>query len=117
VLGTIEERVLGLLIEGFSILGASEQGLWFSELPHYVAELCESADDDERRQQLFLYVIHLSLASDTVSAVRRLLRGQQKAKFDETVQGYREGIEARWSKYPPWVQGRMRGLLASLRVV
>jgi REP element-mobilizing transposase RayT len=30
---------------------------------------------------------------------------------------YRERVEGMWPNYPPWVQGRSRGLLASLRPV
>ena len=101
VLGTVEERVLGLLIEAFSVLQADKQEEWFSLFPHYIAELCEETEVDERRRHLFLYTIHVSLASDTVSAVRRLLRGTQKAKFVEMVKEYRDGVEGAWSVYPP----------------
>jgi len=117
VLGTVEERVLGLLIEAFMLLQAYNQDKWFSQFPHFIAELCEKTENDERRHQLFLYVIHASLASDTVSAVRRLLRGSQKAKFVEMTRQYRERVESMWTQYPPWVQGRLRGLFASLYVV
>jgi len=117
VLGTVEERILGLLVEAFSILQVANQDKWFSIFPHYIAELCEKTVNDERRQHLFLYVVHTSLASDTVSAVRRLLRGTQKAKFVEMASEYRKRVEAMWAQYPPWVQGRLRGLLASLHVV
>jgi len=117
VLGVVEERVLGLLFEAFSILQVANKDKWFTLLPHYIAELCEKTDNDERRRHLFLYVVLTSLASDTVSAVRRLLRGSQKAKFVEMVREYRERVESMWAQYPPWVQGRLRGLLANLHVV
>jgi hypothetical protein len=70
-----------------------------------------------RRRHLFLYVAHTSLVSDTVSAVRRLLRGDQKDKFLEHVKKYREQVEAMRSEYPPWVAGKLRGLMANLHVV
>ena len=117
VLGTVEERVLGLVIEALAIIQADAREKWFSLFPHYIAELCEKTDNDERRRQLFLYVLHTSLASDTVSAVRRLLQGDQKAKFAKLAQDYRNHVETMWVNYPPWVQGRLRGLLASLHVV
>jgi hypothetical protein len=117
VLVSLDERVFGLLIEAFSVLQVQNQSKWFSLLPHYIAELCEKAESEERRRHLFLYVVHTSLASDTVSAVRRLLRGDQKAKFIQFATEYRERVEAMWSSYPPWVQGRLRALLASLRAV
>lgn len=116
VLGTVEERVLGLVIEALAILQADSREKWFSLFPHYIADLCEKTDNDERRRQLFLYVLHTSLASDTVSAMRRLLKGNQKARFTKCSEDYRAHVEAMWKDYPPWVQGRLRGLLASLHV-
>jgi hypothetical protein len=117
VLGTAEDRVLGLLVEAYTILQVSNQDKWFTLLPHYLAELCEKAENDERRRYLFLCVVHTSLASDTVSAVRRLLRGSQKGKFVETTKEYRDKVESMWAQYPPWVQGRLRGLFANLHIV
>lgn len=116
VLGSVENRVLGLLVEAFSSLLVANQGKWFSQLPHYLAELCERSDDEERRRHLFLYVLHTSLASDTVSAVRRLLRGEKKAQFVSLVSEYREQVEAMRSACPAWVAGKLRGLMADLRI-
>ena len=112
----IEERVLGILIEALLILQVEKQGEWFSLLPHYLAEVCEKAEDDERRRFLFLCVLHASSASDTVSAVRRLLHGEQRARFVGIMNDYRQNIENIWSDCPEWAQGRLRGLLASLHV-
>jgi hypothetical protein len=99
------------------MLLADNRDKWFSHLPHYIAELCEQEEDEERRRVLFLYVIHTSLASDTVSAVRRLLRGDQKAKFVDFVKEYRARAEVMRSDYPPWVAGKLRGLMASMHVL
>ncbi|HOW98579.1 MAG TPA: hypothetical protein PK634_12400, partial [Kiritimatiellia bacterium] len=117
VLGGVEDRVLGLLIEGFSLLQVDAQEKWFSHLPHFVADLCEKTEDKKRCHQLFLYTIHTSLASDTVSAVRRLLNGDKKALMAEFAADYRARVEAMWPFYPAWVQGRLRALIASLRVI
>ena len=117
VLGNVDTLILGLLIEVLSILQVDNRGEWFSLLPHYIAELCEKTDKEERRRDLFFYVLHTSLASDTVSAVRRLLRGKQKAMFIGLVKEYRDRVEAVRSEYPPWVAGKIRGLIANLRVV
>jgi hypothetical protein len=116
VLGKVETRVLSLLIEAFSIIQVDNRDKWFSLLPHYIAELCEKTDEEERRRHLFLYVLHTSLASDTVSAVRRLLRGDHKAKFIEFANEYSARMEALRPKYPPWVAGKVRGLIANLHV-
>lgn len=116
-LTAVDLPILGLLIEAFSLMAVQQQGEWFTQMPHFLAELCEKATDDERRRQLFLYVIHTSLTSDTVSAVCRLLRGPQKAKFMEAAKEYRTQTENLWAWYPPWVQSRLRGLLANMHVV
>jgi hypothetical protein len=116
VLGCVEIKVQSLLIESLSRLLIDNRESWCSHLPHFIAELCEKADDEEHRRVLFLYVIHTSLASDTVSAVRRLLRGDQRGKFVDFVKEYRVRVEAIRSDYPPWVAGKLRGLLASMHV-
>ena len=86
-------------------------------LPHYIADLCEKVEDEDRRRMLFFVVLYTSLASDTVSAVRRLLRGDHRAKFVGYAKEYRDSVEAMGSYYPPWVAGKLRGLIASLHVV
>jgi len=116
VLSSVENRVLRLLVEAFSTLLVANRGKWFSWLPHYIAELCERTDDEERRRHLFLYVLHTSLASDTVSAVRRLLRGENKDRFVSLVNESREQVEAMRSECPPWVAGKLRGLMCDLRI-
>ncbi|MFH2123433.1 MAG: hypothetical protein ABIJ50_08135 [Pseudomonadota bacterium] len=117
VLGGVDQQVQDLLIDALSIFLVDNQDKWFSHLPHYIAELCEKEEDEERRRVLFLYVIHTSLASDTVSAVCRLLRGDQKVKFVEYIKEYRARAEAIRSDYPPWVAGKLRGLMASMHVL
>jgi hypothetical protein len=117
VFSNTKTEVLALLMEVFLILQINNRDKWFSLFPHYIAELCEKTDDEERRHQLFLYVLHASLASDTISAVRRLLRGSHKAKFIKLADDYRGRFEALRSYYPPWVAGKMRGLISNLRVV
>lgn len=117
VLGSIEAQVLGLVIEAIIILQVYSRGKWFSHLPHYIAELCEKTEDDIRRRQLFLYVIHASLSSDTVSAVLRLLRGDQGVKYMAIAKAYRARVEAMRGQYPKWVEGKLRGLFGSIGIV
>jgi len=116
VIGNAEMRILDLLVESLTMLLVSNNDKWFSNLPHFIAELCEREDNEERKKALFLYVIHTSLASDTVSALRRLVRGEQRAQFVDFVKEYREWVEPMLPDYPPWVAGKLRGLLASLYV-
>lgn len=117
VLGGLETKVQGLLIESLSILLINNREKWFAHLPHYIADLCENSEDEEQRRLLFLFVIQTSLASETVSAVRRLLRGEQKAKFVGLAKEYRSQIQALRANYPPWVSGKMRSLMASFHIV
>lgn len=117
VLGGVDQQVQDMLIESLNMLLVDNQDKWSSYLPHYIAELCEKEENEERRRVLFLYTIHTSLASDTVSAVRRLLRGEQKAKFVEYVKEYRARAESIRPSCPPWVAGKLRGLMASMHVM
>jgi hypothetical protein len=117
VLGNIEYHVQALLIESLCTLLIQNGGKWYSYLPHFIAELCENEQDEEHRRVLFLYVIHTSLASDTVSAVHRLIRGEHKAKFMAYVKEYRDRVETIRYDYPPWVAGKLRGLMASMHVI
>lgn len=113
VLGKVDDRILGLVLEAFSIIQAECRDKWFSHYPHFIADLCESVEDEGRRRQLFLYVIHTSLAADSASAIQRLLDGKHKADFSKVIASYRRHVENMWKHYPPWVQGRLRALLAS----
>jgi hypothetical protein len=116
VLGTIEQGVLGLLFDAFLIFQVNEGGKWSYSLLHFMVQLCEAAESADRREVLFYGVIQASLAADSVSAIRRLLSGSEKSQFVELVANYRQSVETTWPRYPRWVQGRLRGLLASLRV-
>ncbi|TNJ39272.1 hypothetical protein FGF66_04920 [Chlorobaculum thiosulfatiphilum] len=117
VLGNIDYHIQASLIDSLCTLLIENGDKWYSYLPHFIAELCEKEETDEHRRVLFLYVIHTSLASDTVSAVRRLLRGEHKAKFMEYVKEYQDRVETIRYDYPPWVAGKLRGLMASLHVI
>lgn len=117
VLAILDPHIQGLLIEVFSGLMVNHGEEWFSQLPHFVAELCENEEAPDNRRTLFLLVLHLSMASDTVSAVHRLLRGDHKAKFIKHVDEYRRSAESHRHYYPPWVQGKLRALMASLYII
>jgi hypothetical protein len=112
-----DERVLALLTEGFCLLGLQDRDKWLLSLPHYFAEICERiTEDEQRRRFMFLFVIQASLAADTVSAVQRLVLGEKKALYAPFAKEYYDRIKSTWSIYPAWVQGRLRGMLASLNV-
>lgn len=116
VLAIVDPRVQNLIIEAMAMLRVEDREKWI-QAPHYIAELCEKTADQERRRILFLYVIYASLATDTVSAVQRLLRGDQRAQFAEYAKDFCERVEAMRTIYPPWVVSKLRGLIANMHVV
>jgi len=116
VFGSTEENVLGILMGALTILQVRTQEKWSLLLPHFLAEICEQAEDEDRCHQLFLFLLYSSLASETVSAVQRLLKGDRKASFKKYSEEFIKYIEAKWPHFPPWVQGRLRGLMACLLV-
>ena len=117
VLANLDQQVQGLLIESLSMLTVQNSEQWFAEMPHFLAELCENTEDKDSRQILFHYVLHLCMVTDTVSALRRLLHGKQKAEFVELVEEYRDIAESMRKNYPPWVQAKLRALMANLHFI
>lgn len=114
ILSGVDESILDRLVDGFSTLQTSDPKRWATTLPHCLAELCEHEEDENRIRERVFYVLHASLLSDSVSAVRRLLHGENKSKYLKAIEEYRASIQRAWGLYPPWVQGRLRGLLACL---
>lgn len=117
VLATREVNTFSMLMEILNSLMIQCKGTWSSELPHFIADLTEKSNSDEQRSNLFYLVLHLSMTSKTTSAVRRLLRGEQKGQYLELVQKYRNAVAKDQNNYPAWVQAKVRGLLAELYVV
>lgn len=117
VLAELELHVQGLIVEALAFMQVHNREQWQQRLPHFICELCEQEDDEDRRQQLFYYVIYTSMASDTVSAVRRLVRGDHKAKFAKFADEYRERAEEALYQYPPWVAARLRELIVNMHVL
>ncbi|MBU0482166.1 MAG: hypothetical protein KKG47_13805 [Proteobacteria bacterium] len=116
VLGKTDIKVLELLLSAFAILHAGGDDKWLSMFPRFVAESCEAAEEEELRRLLFYYSIQVCLVTDTISGLQRLLRGAHKRKFIVLTQEFREQVEAYAHQYPAWIRGRLRGVLAVLRV-
>lgn len=117
IFSSIDKQSFCFLFESFNTLFAGKQGKWSSQLPHYIAELCENEEDNSYRRFLFQLVLYSSLASDTVSAVQRLVRGSKKGKFTEFVIEYRLFFEFNRSAYPEWIAGKIRSLMTSMHVI
>ncbi len=112
----VPNKVLDIFLNVLTVLQVKSEGDWLSYLPHYLAEQCEIEDDEKKREKLFLYLIFMSYASDSISAIQRLLRGEQKAKYVSIVEKHRKSIEANCFQYAPWVSGKMRAMLAGLYI-
>lgn len=117
ILCSVDINILLLLFETFSILQIQTRDKWFYILPHYVADICDTVEDDEKRRLLFNYVLRTSLSADNVGAVRRLLQGTNKGKYLAYIQIFIDRYEELRSLYPPHVVGKMRALIANLRIV
>jgi len=117
VLGKIDTTILWLLFESISILQVHARGDWFYILPHYIADMCEIVEEDNRRQELFIYVLLSSLAADSYSAIKKILRGANKEKYKDILISCVQYFDTMRPTYPPWVTGRLRALIANLRIV
>jgi len=85
---------LNLLFEAWTEIQVHHGGRWVSHLPHYYAGACESVSEDPERQGLlFDFTVLSALASDTVSSVDRLLRGDKKQAFGQCALGWRQRLE------------------------
>lgn len=113
---SLKHELQDILIDALSQVMIATRDKWSHYLPHYMAEICEHESDQKRRREFFLYVLHLCLASGTVSAAKRLLQSEHKSEYLDEVEKYRSQVEAMRSNYPPWVAGKLRGILASLYV-
>lgn len=113
-----DPEAVGLLINALLQI----QVIWRNErpgqLPHILAATAEEAarrEDTTRRRLLFNWVMLSSMTIDTVSAVRRLLLGEQRHAFVEDVSNWNFFIEQARDWAPPWLAGRLRAYAAELR--
>src|SRR5262249_12672412 len=92
-------------------------GRWMSHLPHYYVAACENASGDSERQGLlFDFILLSSLATDTVSSLDRLLRGEKKQEFGQSALDWRQRLEQCQAIATPWIAARIRPILVSLHI-
>ncbi|MBN1765915.1 MAG: hypothetical protein JW860_11700 [Sedimentisphaerales bacterium] len=108
--------ILELIFDSLNEIETRYQDKWAYNLPHYYAFECEQCDDEERRQQLFACVIHSSICGSTVSAIQRLLKGENKSNFKENADFWRKVLMDIYSWTPEWVKARIRPILAVLYI-
>jgi hypothetical protein len=108
---------LNLLFEAWTEIQVHHGGRWISHLPHYYAAACENASEDPERQGLlFDFTVLSVLASDTVSSLDRLLRGEKRQEFGQSALDWRQRLEHCQAVSTPWIAARIRAILASLRI-
>lgn len=89
---------------------------WRSYLPHFIALSCEDAKQQDRKRLLFAYTVVASVASSTVSAVERLLAGENRFAYQDFVSKWRERIERVTPVAPAWIAARLRAMKCVLHV-
>jgi hypothetical protein len=108
-------RVLPHFLEALTQVASGEGGKWASHLPHLFASDCEaSVADNGRRRALFSCCVLTSLCGDTVSAVERLIRGPERARFTGDVEDWQAQIRQLQPALSEWAAGRVRALSAAL---
>ena len=86
---------------------------WFYSLPHYFACACELATG-ERKDTLFTLTVVSSLASDTVSAIQRLMSSEQRKELMQNAANWRKRLLVALTFSPGWLAARLRGVIAVL---
>jgi hypothetical protein len=90
---------------------------WLFVLPHFYALACEDRSaSPERKELLFACTVVSSMATESIAAVTRLLRGTNRQEFTDQVAKWRKRIERLTTVAPPWVCGKLRGLKAELYI-
>ncbi len=117
VFDTLSPMCTEHLFEGLKEIQLRTKGKWDEQLPHLYASLCEDLHEKtEKRRLFFAFAVISSLASGSVSAVDRLLKGGDRFDYKEDVDDWRQRIEHINPLVPPWCRARLRAMLASLHV-
>lgn len=83
-------------------------------LPHFFAVASEETEVEERQTHLFACTVVASLATDSTSAVRRVLTGKHRRKYGEAVEYWNTHLSQLTPHAPAWIAARMRCMRAAL---
>jgi len=108
--------ILELVFDALNEIETRYQDKWAYNLPHYYALELEKTEDPEKKKHLFACVIHSSICGDSVSAIQRLLKGENKHDFQEEVDHWRERLEEIQKWAPELTIARVRPILAALYI-
>lgn len=108
--------ILELIYDALNEIETRYQNKWAYNLPHYYALELEKTVDPEKKKHLFACVIHSSLCGNSVSAIQRLLKGENKHDYQEEVDHWRKrlGEIQKWA--PELVKARIRPIFAALYI-
>jgi hypothetical protein len=105
-----------MLLDGIAEIAASRNERWTWSVPHVMAAAYEEGSDVERRKLLFGFTVLSSIATDTVSAIQRLVHGEQRQTTRDSVDYWRLRLSTAFDRCPPWVKARLRATLAALHL-
>ncbi|MCC5613344.1 hypothetical protein LC612_43380, partial [Nostoc sp. CHAB 5834] len=109
----LQEENLHTFVEVLYGIASNSEENWRIQIPHYVASAC-AASDGERQHLLFCIVAQMSVATDTVSALRRLVNGPGKSTYRESCSFLRQLLRHNLRLANPWLGGRIRSIVAAL---
>lgn len=89
---------------------------WLMYLPHFLASGCEKAHSSDSKRHLFGYTVVSSLASNSVSAIERLLKGSTRRAYEEYVNEWRQRIENLSPIAPAWIRAKLRAIKSVLYI-
>ncbi len=107
------DPALDLLFLAFSLASNNDDKVWNARLSHLYAIACEEIGDNvERRRVLFALTALSAIHTYSVSALQRLLTGNQRATYLELLNGLRNALSSN-RDHPPWLTARIRAVLAA----
>ena len=114
ILENVESYVISHIMETIMIVRLQTRNEWDWELPQLFAYLCSRDEHSSMRENLFLSLIMLCIASDSISAFMELLDRESKDQFATIIEEYKSKFRCRIGPYPRWIEGRIRALLTAL---
>ncbi len=104
---------LDQLFLAFSLTPGRNDKVWREELPHMYANACEDAREDiDRRQLLFAFTALSCVHTASVSALQRLLCGNQRGLYIELSSRLRNSLLSS-RNHSLWLAARIRAVLAA----
>lgn len=108
--------ILQLIFDTLNEIECRYQDKWAYSLPHYYALELEKEKEPEKKKHLFGCVLRSSLCGNTVSAIQRIVKGENKHNYKEEIESWRKMLEEFHKRAPELVRSRIRPVLAALHL-